>query len=309
MAGPGDAARRSTFPAGAALVDGDVAWVLIDQRPGRALGPALAWADRAGVTTLHVLVDDDSAGALARQALAFTPSPSVWQIRGRQLVAAGPAPYPPAREPAAEALAAAQVLRDGDVEVVVEHGQVLGEILGLEIARVVVDEHGARIEVGVGRHDREAFAMLHGDLPAPAALASVADTVRRHRRAGASPHPLGRLAAERWLRRRLMDDPSLVDAVVLEPVETSVPRASVKDAAPAAAVGIDAAGEQVVVVCSTGIDLDLVPTAADVRVGHAPGARLVLVVPERDDHPVTRALAATLVRPAEIVVLPGDGRG
>jgi hypothetical protein len=50
-----------------------------------------------------------------------------------------------------------------------------------------------------------------------------------------------------------------------------------------------------------GIDLDLVPTAADVRLAAGlPGARLVLAVPERDDHPVTRALAAMLTEPAEV---------
>ena len=57
-----------------------------------------------------------------------------------------------------------------------------------------------------------------------------------------------------------------------------------------------------VVVTSTGIDLDLVPTAADLRLAHAPGARLVLAVPERDAHPVTRRLAGELVEPAEVCV-------
>ena len=57
-----------------------------------------------------------------------------------------------------------------------------------------------------------------------------------------------------------------------------------------------------------GIDLGLVPMAADLRLAHAPGARLVLVVPERDAHPVTRRLAAALVEPAEVVALPGDWR-
>ena len=72
-----------------------------------------------------------------------------------------------------------------------------GEILGLEIARVVVDDTGARIEVGVGRHDREAFAMLHGDLPPEAALAGVIATVRRHR-TGAAEGPTTRSSG--WRR-------------------------------------------------------------------------------------------------------------
>ena len=281
--------------------------MLIDPASERALGPALAWANRAGVGELHLLVEDH-AGDLARRASAFSAPPTVWQIEGRTLVAVEPAPYPAPLEPSAEAVAAATVLHEGGVDVVVEHGEVLGEIMGLEIARVVVDEHGARVEVGVGRHDREAFAMVHGDVPTPAALASVVDTVRRHRAVGAPPHPLGRLASERWLRGRLIAEPELVGAVELRPVEATTPRVSVKDAMPAAAVGVDANGSPVVAVCSIGIDLDLVPTAADIRLGHAPDARLVLVVPERDDHEVTRALAAALAQPADIVALPGDGR-
>jgi hypothetical protein len=60
-----------------------------------------------------------------------------------------------------------------------------------------------------------------------------------------------------------------------------------------------------VVVCSVGIDLDLVPFAADARgaVGLA-DARLLLAVPERDDHPVTRAVATRLRQPAEVVPVP-----
>ena len=32
------------------------------------------------------------------------------------------------------------------------------------------------------------------------------------------------------------------------------------------------------------------------------------MVPERDDHPVTRKLASALVDPAEVVAVPGDWR-
>jgi hypothetical protein len=56
-----------------------------------------------------------------------------------------------------------------------------------------------------------------------------------------------------------------------------------------------------VVVCSIGIDPDLVPTAADARLVDGRGARLVLAVAARDAHPVTVALAAALAQPAEIV--------
>ena len=150
--------------------------------------------------------------------------------------------------------------------------------------------------------------MIHGDLPTPDALASVIDAVLAQRRPGASPHPLNRLAAERWLRALVVERPELAGARSLRPVDPPVARENVKDAVPAPALGDADDGTPVVVVCSAGIDLDLVPAAADTRQWHAPGARLVLVVPERDDHPVTRALAAALVAPAEIVPVAGDWR-
>jgi hypothetical protein len=74
------------------------------------------------------------------------------------------------------------------------------------------------------------------------------------------------------------------------------------------AVGEDLAGAPVVVACSVGIDLDLVPAAADTRLAVAPDAELLLVVPERDAHAVTAALAARLTRPARVVPLAGDWR-
>jgi hypothetical protein len=77
---------------------------------------------------------------------------------------------------------------------------------------------------------------------------------------------------------------------------------------PACLVGEDADGRPVVVACSVGIDLDLVPTAAEIRQLHAPGARLLLAVPARDDHPVTRRIASRLRDAAEIVTLPDDWR-
>ena len=60
--------------------------------------------------------------------------------------------------------------------------------------------------------------------------------------------------------------------------------------------------------CSVGVDLDLVPAAAEARLVLAPDAPLLLAVPERDDHPVTRALAVQLKDPAQIVAVSGDWR-
>ena len=304
-----------TFPGGATARAADQGWVMLDERPDAGLGRALVWADREGVDALHLIVDDaDAAGVLARRAELFRRSPRVWQVEGRSLRPAVPVDPPPALEPPAVARAQAALLHGAGVEVVVERGEIRGEVLGLEVARVVVDEGDgtaepvARIEVGVGRHDRDAFAMLHGEVPTAEALAGVVDKVRRHRASDAEAHPLGRLAAERWLRSLVMADPDAIGARQLAPAEPTIARDGVKDVAPAVAFGEGPDGAAVVVACSVGIDLDLVPSAADARRALHPEARLVVVVPERDAHPVTRRLVDALVSPAELHAVPGDWR-
>ena len=158
------------------------------------LGRALVWADREGVDELHLVVDDpDAAGVLARRATAFARPPSCVAGRGPRPGArrAGAVPAPVEPPPVARELIG--LLLDAGVEVIVEHGEIRGEIRGLEVARVVVDDDGAaRVEVGVGRHDREAFAMVHGDLPTADAL-GVGGRQRRHlapsRRRDPPPEP------------------------------------------------------------------------------------------------------------------------
>ena len=273
------------------------------------MGPALAWAVAHDVEDLSVLADG-ATDVLARRAALFAPTPTVWMVQGHEMVEVAAAPaVDPADAPAPLTAAFAALLAEAGADVVVEHGVLAGEVLGLEIARVVVAEDGtAALEVGVGRHDREAFAMVHGGLPTEEALASVIAAVRENRRAGAESHPLSRLAQERWVRSVLAQRPDLVGAARLEPVVPLLARDSVKDVMPACLVGEDLEGRPLVVACSVGIDLDLVPTAAEVRAHYAPDARLVLAVPERDDHPVTRRIAGRLREPAEIVVLPDDWR-
>ena len=111
--------------------------------------------------------------------------------------------------------------------------------------------------------------------------------------------------------------PGLIGLAVLRPAEGARPRPNLAERDVAAAAGEDGSGDPVVVACSVGIALDLVPMAADARAAidaagglHAdtPPSRLVLAVPERDDHPTIRRLAARLRTPAEVVPVPGDWR-
>ena len=305
------------FAGGAALVANGELWVLTEAA-STGLGAVLAWADQqraAGLVAsdiLGVVVDGEarsSAGALARQGFLFASPHQVWLPEGRDLVNVAPEPIPEPPVAPAAALALAGELRRADLEVVIDHGIVRGEVDGLEVALVIVDDEGTgRIEVGVGRNDREAFALLHGDLPPQAAMAQVAATVRQHRRHGANPHPLNRMASERWLRSHLLRDEQRLAGWQLEPVPGPVPRTSVAESGPAYARGTDPEGRPVVVACSIGIDLELVPTAADARAFLDPDADLVLAVPARDAHPVTARLAAALVRPARLLPIEGDWR-
>jgi len=306
-----DNGRRSPFPGGATLRSGTVGWVLAGRdHPHRCLGGALAWARQQSVAELHVLVDDPAAAAVvARRASLFTLPSTVWRLDGRAMSLARPAPPATFEAPPPVAELFRPLLVAAGIEVVTEQGELLGEVRGLEVARVVSDGDDARLEVGVGRFDREAFALMNADLPDVDALAKAIATVSGHRQPGALRHQLNQLVPERWLRSDLLADPSPVGAVELEAVESAVPRRNLTEPAPATAVGIDRDGRAIVVTCSSGVDLDLVPTAADDRLAHQPGSRLVLALPERDVLPVTRALARDLIDEAEIVTVPDGWHG
>ena len=251
------------------------------------------------------------AGVLARQAGWFAPAPSVWAIEGTALVAASPAPVP-ARADAPAPTDLVDLLIDAGLEIVVEGGVVRGEVNGLEVARIVTGETTAgvpidepQLEVGVGKADRELTALVHGGLPPVEQLARVVDIVRGHRRPGAPRHPLNQLVPDRWLRAVLCRAPGTVGLASLRPAEGTRPRRDLSETGVAMATGEAADGTPVVVACTVGMSLDLVPAAADARAALVPEARLLLAVPERDDYPGTRRLAARLVRPAEVAPVPG----
>ena len=67
------------------------------------------------------------------------------------------------------------------------------------------------------------------------------------------------------MRHELIRRPELIGLAELAVAPPPVPRISVKDASPCVATGRTADGEDVVVVCSAGVDLDVVPFAADAR--------------------------------------------
>lgn len=279
--------------------------MLVEDAPERALGGVLAWGRKQGVASLHLVVESaEAAGILARRAAAFIDPPSVWVVDGTALVPAVAAPHVVQPPLAAEDADLAELIVRAGAEPVVEHGVLRGEVLGLEVCRVVE----GRLQVGVGKHDREMHLLMHSDRPPLEALSRAVASVREVRHPDALPHEMRRLAAERWLRAVVVRRPDLVGCTRLEPVPPPLPQADLRVPSPAAAAGEDADGRAVLVVCSTGIDLDLVPSAADARLTDLREPRLVLVVPQADDHPLTRALAAALQCPADIVTVRENWR-
>jgi hypothetical protein len=304
LRGEAETAGRLT----ALVVDG-TAVTLVEQGDAATLAGSLVWAQRRDAGRLVVLADD-GAPLLARLAGHFSlrgADVEVREVRGAQLVEVAPEPVAPVGAAPEGAEHLVQELRDAGVEVVVEHGVVRGEVAGLEVARLVewpteVGGDGElHLEVGVGRFDRDATAAARPDEPPAESLARAVSMVAERRRADAGGHPIQRLSRERWLRRTVLDDPALVGAAELAPAQMTVEPVGLKDPHPAAAVGTDLQGRPLVVVCSAGVDLGLVPLAADARALHAPGGRLVLAAPARDHHPATRTLAELLREPAELV--------
>ena len=280
-----------------------------DDEPARALGRGLLWAQRFPLEDLHLLVDDArAAGVLARRATAFSRSPVVWRIDGTALTPAEAEPLP--AEPAVDERVTPLVdtIRAAGAEPIIEHGVLRGEVLGLEVARAVVDDEGPVLEVGVGKHDRQAQGMVHGDEPTGDALSRAVAMVEGHRRAGAPHHPYNRLAPERWLRARAVADPAMVGAAHLTPVPSPVIVDDLRKPAPAPAAGADLEGRPLLAVFSAGVDVDLVPVAVDARLADGRKLRLVIVVPERDDHPYLRAVVEALKDPAEVMTVLDDWR-
>ena len=206
--GPGRGARRRGWPSlrrsPAAPPSPPAAGrsVLAEDEPG-AVARARRWPGpaRPAPTSLHVLVED------ARRR-ARPPGGGVRRAPDGLVGRRAATLHPVEPEPLPAGAAAARPARSSwrprivgaGADVVVEHGVVTGEVLGLEVARVVEHDGGVRLEVGVGRHDREAFALLHGEVPTAEALAAVVGAVRtrphaRRRRPPAQAHRPGAVAA------------------------------------------------------------------------------------------------------------------
>ena len=251
------------FGLGAAFVTSDATWVLIDGESSRALGPVLAWTSRFD-KPVHLLVERDS-GIIARRAQFFTSSITVWHVNDRSLLPAVAEPHLPTVEAKPEHVAMMDLIASSGADALIEHGIVVGEVRGLEMCRVVDDNTTgeSRLEVGMGVNDREAFAMVHGELPKEEALRNVIDAVAVHREPDAMVHPFNQFGAERLHRWRALNEPASIGFADLSPADPPVRRTNLKDAVPCVALGTTLEGETSAAVFVQGIDLDVVPFAVD----------------------------------------------
>lgn len=275
---------------GAGIADGPAAgtrsgfYLAVDEP--RALGRALHWARSNDLSRLSILADGHSAD-LARRAELLTSdgtppgTVSVWEVVGADVEEAVPAPAEAPPELPEDHRRLASVISEAGARPVDDRGRLIAEVAGLEIGRVIDGEDGPRLDIGVGQADRELNQLVHGTNEPGDELRRVIRAVAEYRRAG-SHHPLTRVGRERWLRSTLLDNPSPVGATMLEPLVPLRSRSGLNIDIPAAAAGRTVDGRPIVVVTMVGVDLDLIPEAADYRDRHDPDAELVLGMPERD---------------------------
>ena len=265
------APRSSTAPTGVAAAR---------RRPDRApLGPALVVGRPARRSTeVHLLVDGGRRRA----------RPPGRAVRGRRrrcgrstaptLVAGRARPPSRRRSPPRAAPALAELLVDAGLEVVVEHGDRARR--GRSASRSPASSTAPRPPAcrSTSPSSRSASAtptarltaMLHGDLPPDDALARVVEIVRAappgRRRAPPAEPARPRALAARHARRRPAPrrrSPTLRrGAAGRAPPEPAATRGRRR--------GADRRRRAVVVVCSVGVDLDLVPAAADARLAARP---------------------------------------
>ena len=286
-----DAATVDAAPFGVVIDAADRAVVVSSSTDLAVLGGVLVWVGRNARGRVDLVVEHH-AGVHARRAAVLAPDLQLHELAGSDVRDAGVAPIT-APHPAPDDITplVAMIERSG-AQAVVEDGIVRAEVAGLEVGRVVTGPDGSSLEVGVGRFDREAGALLHADRPVEPTLVSTIEQVRGHRAPGAVAHPVNRIGRERWLRDLVRVDPALAGITDPELVEPIPPRTSLLEASAAALLGTDA-DRRVLVVFSVGVELGLVPAAADLVAVHQPD-EVRFVLPARDRLPYLERLAQRL---------------
>ncbi len=296
---PADAAV-DTAPFGVVVDTPERTVVVSSSNDLAVLGGVLVWAARNPRPRIEVVVEHHG-GVHARRAAVLAPELGIHVLDGSRLAAAAASPIDdPHATPTDIAPLVAMIERSG-ADAVIEDGIVRAEVAGLEVGRVVTGPAGSTFEVGVGRFDREAGALLHADRPIEPTLVGTIEKVRDQRRPGVPAHPINRIGRERWLRTIVLADPGRFGLTGAEAVEPVPPRSSLLETRPAAVLG-HAGDRRVLAVCTVGADLGLVPEIADLVAVHRPDEVRVLM-PERDRLPYVERLIGLLPVAASIDVI------
>ncbi len=274
-------------------------------RPPRGwLGATVVLAQRHGCIEVN-LMGDMLTGDDARRASRSMIPIRVWSIAGRVLTPVDSVDWVAPDTPSSEALAFESTIVAAGADPVIEHGVLRAEVRGLEVARTQVDPYDGivRLDVGVGRHDRLAQAMMNQGQDPALSLRNAVESVLVHRRSGASSHPANQIAVSRWLRYVVAAHPELVGCTALTPLE-SAEAPELKRLSAALLVG-DSGSGHTVVACSVGVDLDAAIDAVDAAV-FLRAQRVVLCLPETYDLPAVRTVAGALTMAVEVVMVEAD---
>jgi hypothetical protein len=283
-----DNAEERDFPFGAGLTHQHRGALYVIRDHIRTIGPTLLWMQKHQITEVDLVIEGD-AGIPARRAQSLTCNLRVWQMHNGNLQPATPAPHLPKIQPPDSHEQFTSLIQQCGADVVREHGILTGEVLGLEICRVVDTPEGPKLEVGVGAIDRETFQLVHAHRSIEDSLTEVATIVRQHRTPGAPHHPLGKMAGERLLRHHVLNNPHLINATTLQPAEPPLPRTSLRDHNPCVATGTTTANEPLIAVFTDTIDIDIIGFAIDAIEREHSTAELTLVAESRNITPSLRS--------------------
>ncbi len=283
-----DNAKEQDFPFGAGLTHQHRGALYVTRDHIRTIGPTLLWMQKHHLTEVDLVIEGD-AGIPARRAQSLICDLRVWQMLNGTLQPATPAPHLPKIQPPDSHEQFTGLIQHCGAEVVREHGILTGEVLGLEVCRVVDTPDGPKLEVGVGAIDRETFQLVHAHRSIEDSLTEVATIVKQHRQPGAPHHPLGKMAGERLLRHHVLNNPHLINAKELQPAEPPVPSTSLRDHNPCVATGTDTENTPIVAVFTDTIDIDIIGFAIDAIEREHPTAELTLVAEPRSITPSLRS--------------------
>lgn len=304
-----DIAEASRLGGGASVIAGGEGWMYFPTVAPGLLGTAVIWGLTHDCARMNLVVDD-GAGELAHAATMFAdPVPTVWQVSGREMAPA--VATVPAIPPPPECVELTAELATAGLDVVADHGVWLGEINGLEVARVGIRDGECSMDIGVGAYDQFASAALNIDRDDVAALADVVSMVRPHRMADSAPHAIGRLVRARWLRAQVMRNPELIGLDLLNPIPLLRERPGLTENQPAAALG-RRGEDKVLVAFAVGVDLGIVETAAGLAALHSSASGgegvddIIVVVPSRDRHRRIVDSVAALALPSQVIAIEGE---